>query len=440
MKSSQSTRVVAPAPLLICFVSVFFAWLFSRPTKPTLLRLLADNQFAWGSSTTSVPISAVSVYAKSLLSRDVTALPPKLRPLVPTDGHTLRLQPVRDVLNAERLVSIRSSCENPDGSIVKACNVNAPHPEFGLTPLHLAAYSNDSALADWLVAHGAKPVADSVGRLPANLTFANFIANAKRAKPAGSDCDFPAVDLAADTEHALREITRLVGEGEPLLIRNAYSYYAQKVGVASEKTWNVSDWIRTFGDSTVTFGSVPYANAFNLSTSQLPLRDYFSQFVTRTDADNVYVFNKNADICADGYRVISAMVKDRLPSNQIVHPDSTGELDGIHYFFGRARTGAPFHVHADAINAAVHGRKKWFAYTPSRTIYSRKTTARWVDEDLPLLPPDERPLECTQYPGDFVYVPLDWGHAVLNLDDNTFGFALEVLNRRDTFAHITGHA
>lgn len=402
--------------------------------------MLAENQFAWGSSTTEVPISTVSVYAKSLLSGDVNALPPKLQPLIPKDGHTLHLQPVRDVLNEERLVVIRTFCENGNGRVAKGCNVDEIGPEFGLTPLHLAAYSRDTALTEWLVSHGAKSVEDSVERLPNNLTFNNFIANAKRAKPEGSDCDLPTVDLSDNPELALKEVARLVGEGEPLLIRNAYSFYAQKVGAATEKEWNVADWVDKFGDESVTFGSVPYAKAFNLTTNEMPLRDYFAEFVARGETDNMYVFNKNSKICDDGYRVLKTMVEEVLPSKLIVHPDRTGKLDGIHYFFGRARTGAPFHIHADALNAAVHGRKRWFVYTPSRTIYSRKTTTRWVEEDLPLLSEEDRPLECIQHPGDFVYVPLDWGHAVLNLDENTFGFALELLNRRDTFAHITGHA
>lgn len=380
------------------------------------------------------------MYAKALLSGETHSLPPSLRTLVPEDGHTLQLQPVRDALNAERFAVVKTFCEDGDGHVLKQCNVNQVDPQFGLTPLHLAAYTRDNTLADWLTSHGARSVPDSVNRLPKNLTFQNFIANAKRSKPQGSDCDLPTVDLSHDSRRALKEVSRLVGEGEPLLIRNAYSFYARKLGVPTEQEWNVADWIETFGNETVTFGPVPYANAFNLTTNRLPLRDYYTQFVARSETDNMYVFNKNANICAEGYRLLSAMVDEILPPELIVHPDRTGKLEGIHYFFGRPQTGAPFHVHADALNAAVHGRKKWFVYTPSRTIYSRKTTARWVQEDLPSLGEEHRPLECIQHPGDFVYVPLDWGHAVLNLDENTFGFALELLNRRDTFAHITAHA
>ena len=36
----------------------------------------------------------------------------------------------------------------------------------------------------------------------------------------------------------------------------------------------------------------------------------------------------------------------------------------------------------------------------------------------PTLAPGERPLECVQGPGDVVYVPAGWYHAVVNLADS----------------------
>jgi ribosomal protein L16 Arg81 hydroxylase len=69
-------------------------------------------------------------------------------------------------------------------------------------------------------------------------------------------------------------------------------------------------------------------------------------------------------------------------------------------------------------------------------LYSRKHIKRWLDEDYEGLAEAEKPLECIQRPGDVIYVPLDWGHAVINLEENTFGYALELLNKRDTFAEF----
>ena len=75
-------------------------------------------------------------------------------------------------------------------------------------------------------------------------------------------------------------------------------------------------------------------------------------------------------------------------------------------------------------------------YPPNQALYSRKHISRWLQEDYVHMRLEERPLECIQEAGDIVYVPFDWGHAVLNIADQTFGYALEVLNRREVFASL----
>lgn len=405
---------------LVLLASSFLSYLLP-PTPQTLLQTLAHSQFAWQSSTTPIPISAVSVIAKALLSQDTHSLPPQLSSHLPHDD-TLHLQVVRDYTNAKRLSRVKQFCSD-------ACDVNEVDPHYGLTPLHLAAITGDKNLHDWLLARGAVPTSDRYGRKPLNLSFTNFIANSKKWRKT-PDCDFPTVDFSEGASgEALNEVRRLVGEGEPVLMRRAYTAY-------DSAPWGVENFVHKFRDTVVTVGLVPYANAFNLTTKSMPLGEYYDNFVKRASEHPSYVFNKGSEVCRSGYTALVRLVEDAFPGEIIAHPGKTGGLDGIHFFFGARNSGAPFHVHADAVNAAVSGRKKWFVYTPGRTLYSRKSVKRWVDEDYAAMKEDDKPLECVQRPGDVVYVPLDWGHAVLNLDDNTFGFALEVLNRRDTLSHL----
>ncbi len=75
-------------------------------------------------------------------------------------------------------------------------------------------------------------------------------------------------------------------------------------------------------------------------------------------------------------------------------------------------------------------------YPPIQAIYSRKHISRWIEEDYVNLKEEEKPLECIQEAGDIIYVPFDWGHAVLNTAEQTFGYALELLNRREVFASL----
>lgn len=395
----------------------------SSTTTSSILQQLARDQFAWEKSTTSIPISSVSVYAKLLLSRDDRNLPTGLRDMVP-QSDSISLQSVRDYFNIKRLEKLTNYCKHTN------CDVSTPDPIFGLTPLHLAASANDAQLMSFLTDQGALPKPDHVGRMPANLSFTNFMTNSKQWAKPGSECQFPVVDFEKDLEHAKSEVKRLVAEGEPVLMKGAYRVYMNE-------QWDVESWVQKFSHHSVTVGKVPYADAFSLKTERMKLADYYQQHVVKGEEQPSYVFNKNAEICKDGYDTIVKLMMDAFPmGNLIVHPDETGKLQGIHFFFGKKGSGAPFHVHADAVNAAISGRKRWFVFTPGKTIYSRKTIKRWVEEDLNQLGEDEKPMECMQYPGDVVYVPLDWGHAVLNEDDNTFGYALEILNKRDTLATI----
>jgi hypothetical protein len=135
------------------------------------------------------------------------------------------------------------------------------------------------------------------------------------------------------------------------------------------------------------------------------------------------------------------------------------------FFLGGPGTGAPSHLHKDAVNSLVYGRKKWFLTPPSRALYSTVPAAEWVanlarvDEAARALGGDDvrrggrrapragaragtagegggalpareeadlyqRLKVCTQEAGDVIYVPHGWGHAVLNVETSV-GVAVE---------------
>ena len=90
-------------------------------------------------------------------------------------------------------------------------------------------------------------------------------------------------------------------------------------------------------------------------------------------------------------------------------------------------SGAPTHFHGDAWNAVAHGRKLWLLSPPAHARYSAtpilpylEARAEWVLENKNT----EHPYHCVQEAGDVLYVPADWGHAVLNLRP-TIGVAVE---------------
>jgi oxalate decarboxylase/phosphoglucose isomerase-like protein (cupin superfamily) len=88
------------------------------------------------------------------------------------------------------------------------------------------------------------------------------------------------------------------------------------------------------------------------------------------------------------------------------------------------RSGAPLHYHTDAINVAVWGTKRWYLTHPAETEFHTMPAAAWVAAVLPRLPPERRPFECVQGGGDIIFVPRNWGHAVLN-EETSVGYARE---------------
>jgi Cupin-like domain/Ankyrin repeat len=402
----------------------------------TLLMALSDQEFAWEASTTSIPISTASVWLKSLLSGGA-GVPADLLASAPA-ADTVAVKPVRDWLNAQRFERvIRGMCLSPKSSF--ECDPNEKDPTYGLTPLHLAAASGDSLLFDWLIENGADAsVEDSVGRKPQNLTYANFVSNSKKwARAAGRNhCDLPQVffEEGGNAEHSKRETRRLISEGEPVLLRGALRYFAPQL----IDDWSAERFVDEYADVQVQVGSVPYAPAFKVPSTSMTLREYFDTYVRLSrgddDAPPLYVFDRDASVNKAGYEALAAILRNIFPiPHLIADPETSGGVGGIHFYLGRPGSGAPLHIHADAANALVSGMKKWYIYTPATTLYSRKPAKQWLEEDYAELAADAKPLECTQQPGDIVYVPLDWGHAVINLKENTFGYALELLNHRDTF-------
>ncbi len=421
---AERTRRTPFISVIVLLGAVSYALWATR--RLDVLRYVSTGQFDWGSSTTTVPISTVSVLLKRLLSRDETLPADLLAEVPPSD--TIHVQSVRNWLNRRRLERLSAVC-----SAGRACNVRSVG-RHGTTALHVAAFSHDTALADFLRERGAPDLFDDAKRLPRNLSFANFIENSRRWAKL-PDCELPVIDYDGSDE-ARAETHRLVSEGEPVLLRGALRSVAPDL----IDKFSIEQLIEKFGDVQVRVGAVPYASYFNLTTSSMSLAKFYADHMASPETNDapLYVFAKHAGVAAEGYAALEKLVMDAFPiSTLITSPSKTGGAAETHFFLGRARSGAPFHLHADAVNGAVYGRKHWYIYTPARSLYSRASVADWVRDSLPELDESSRPLECVQHPGDVIYVPLDWGHAVLNKDD-VFGLALELLNRRATLLDVAG--
>jgi tetratricopeptide (TPR) repeat protein len=99
---------------------------------------------------------------------------------------------------------------------------------------------------------------------------------------------------------------------------------------------------------------------------------------------------------------------------------------------GPTHSGLFFHQHSSAWNALVHGQKRWFML-PAFSYYGAEyqPTLRWLKSDAYRTMQkaegnaSKAPLECTQRPGEVLFVPQGWHHAVVSLSE-TVSCAVEV--------------
>lgn len=479
-KWSGWVGLVVASGAVLCGVFVSTPHALFR-TSNSILTIFGREAFDWASSTTPAPLSATAVLVKAVLARKSSFAALGLENAVlsapASDGEPsvvdVRVGPVRDLISARILRKVKKLCDSSFSS--SSCDPNEADPEFGTTPLHLAELWGSTELVEYLLSIGASPdTFDTVGRQPRNMTFKAFSANSKKAAdarlPAPGSASTSATDLqdrrcaipevtvplfpAATAENpavteqqrqrwqesalaALAEVRRLVSEGEPVMVRNVVPWL-QKQQDERLRFPDASAFAEAWGHRPVDVGGVPYAKNFDLFNERTTLKDYIESAaaaaaaVDRQDPATArlppnYVFQVDTEACVEGRDLLGRIVEAALPSSgdkPIVCPPPSGlrGLESVHYYLGGQWSGAPFHIHSDALNLALSGKKKWWVVTPRSAVWSRRHIREYAEEGKGG-PADgeDSPMECVQHGGDLVYVPGDWGHAAMNLEDGTFG-------------------
>ena len=84
-------------------------------------------------------------------------------------------------------------------------------------------------------------------------------------------------------------------------------------------------------------------------------------------------------------------------------------------------SGVPFHFHNDGFSEVMHGAKRWLLYPSAPPQFDPdQTSVRWLRDVYPRLSEREAPMECVIEPGDLLYFPKDWYHAIVNLGTTVF--------------------
>ncbi|XP_073140432.1 lysine-specific demethylase JMJ21 isoform X2 [Henckelia pumila] len=165
----------------------------------------------------------------------------------------------------------------------------------------------------------------------------------------------------------------------------------------------------------------------------MKFKDYISYMNVQHDEDPLYIFDEKFGETAPD------LLKDySVP--QLFQEDYFDVLDGEQrppyrwFIIGPERSGASWHVDpslTSAWNTLLCGRKRWALYPPGRvplgvTVHvndedgdvniETPSSLQWWLEYYPLLSEHDKPIECTQLPGETIYVPSGWWHCILNLE------------------------
>ncbi|PUZ40838.1 hypothetical protein GQ55_9G454900 [Panicum hallii var. hallii] len=245
-----------------------------------------------------------------------------------------------------------------------------------------------------------------------------------------------------------------VEKKDDLLLDQFRSQYDGKGPVLLTKlaeTWPArTKW--TLHQLTKDFGEVPFRiSQRSPQKITMKLKDYVSYMELQHDEDPLYIFDdkfgESAPALLQDYSVPHLFQEDFF---DILDYDQRPAFRWL--IIGPERSGASWHVDpglTSAWNTLLCGRKRWALYPPGRvpggvTVHvndedgdvdiETPTSLQWWLDIYPHLPEHEKPLECTQLPGETIFVPSGWWHCVLNLE-TTVAVTQNFVNQSN-FQHV----
>jgi hypothetical protein len=167
---------------------------------------------------------------------------------------------------------------------------------------------------------------------------------------------------------------------------------------------------------TVTLSS---SNSYSEYRRNIPFSQYLEEVATQSTSPDQRS-NESWYLFGETYSKEwkNLLLHYKLPPCQACQPDQQ-DLIALSFGIGNSGSGVSWHVHGPGFSEALHGRKHWILQKKKPNFHPNQTSYNWMYHNYSIMMPEERPLECTLYPGDLVYFPDMWWHATLNLDDYT---------------------
>jgi hypothetical protein len=251
----------------------------------------------------------------------------------------------------------------------------------------------------------------------------------------GTPCDeLPLSALSPEGRGALEEA--YLRRGKPFVIRASWGRSGNSSSSSSSSGAPViapSALERLLGGrgTRLSVGGVPYASEYGRGGGDTEAGEFISRHMRggsggEGGGETPLIFD-SAFLKTEAAAALGAMFARRRAS---VFPAPPGLSQLI---IGPPGSGSALHFHPAAVNFLVLGVKAWVLGAPSGAGFADASAGAWWggagrEELAQALAPLEGGgyFECLQGPGDMVYIPSQWGHAVMNLAD-TVALAYESL-------------
>ena len=250
--------------------------------------------------------------------------------------------------------------------------------------------------------------------------------------PAGltkEKCDFDVIGYNADTETLLLQYLSLQ---RPVLVRNSTNHYLMK---QLFKLWQRGKMAKEYGHLKFTEVLVPYAESFGYNHTTITLGEFLDKM---KQIHKEYSTVKDPSLLPPPTYIFETIppnspLLEHFTTPAILNPSLTHISNTkTQFYVGPALSGAPIHFHRNAWNVLFYGLKRWFLFPPPHAVYSKQHVWDWW-KTRHRNGPSESVWECVQHPGDLMFIPDMWGHAVINLKESV-GLAAEFIHGVSEFS------
>jgi hypothetical protein len=225
------------------------------------------------------------------------------------------------------------------------------------------------------------------------------------------------------------DLIRLKESRTPTLIKNGLKYFPKL------KKWNKDYIVEKYGELTCWYSDDARPASTNLTTTY---KDFFNNL-----SDKNYAFTRKPRLFRlkkDSGHSYNPNTNNNDFMQDLTFPNplfSELEIRFLQFFAGPKKSGALPHAHGPVLNMMAYGRKKWIffdnesdvaknlvdGYTKNYPVKSQWSD--WYDSEYSNLIGAVPVIECIQEKNDIVFIPKNYVHTILNLQD-TMGVVIEI--------------